>query len=118
MLLLVFLVALTCTLEFWSVVGGSYHLDLMFWMWKFGISLAMAGMITGLAAVVSVRGKPDFAAFWRLIILMALTMALAGGVTYYYHLNEPADEDSGDEPSITRTVVPAPPAKVLSKGLL
>jgi hypothetical protein len=99
----VFLVALTTVLEFWNIVGGSYHLELMYWMWKFGISLAMAGMITALASVLAVRGKLDFAAFWRLIIFMALTMALAGGVTYYYHLNEPTDDEQSDEPSITKT---------------
>jgi hypothetical protein len=54
---------------FWSQVGGQYHLDLMFWPWKFGISLAAAGLIT------------------------SITADLTREVTYYYHLNEPTDDD-------------------------
>ena len=52
LLIVEFLIAIQAVFAVWSQAGGQYHLDLMFWMWKFGISLAMAGMITGLAAVV------------------------------------------------------------------
>jgi len=39
-LILEFLIAIEMVFTFWSQVGGQYHLDLMFWPWKFGISLA------------------------------------------------------------------------------
>ncbi len=36
--------------------------------------------------------------------LLAVTLILAGAVTYYYHLNEPTDDDEdGDQPAqVTR----------------
>jgi hypothetical protein len=104
LLVLVFLVAMNCWLTFWNIVGGAYHLELMEWPWKFGLSMAMAGLLTKLAAVFAAEGKPNSATVWRLVILMGLVMAVAGGVTYYTHLNEPTDEDdTSDSPSITRT---------------
>ena len=94
LLVLVFLVALNCWLSLWSLVGGAYHLELMFWPWKLGLSLSIAVLVTMLAAEVA-AARP----VWRLGLLIALVMTIAGGVTYYYHLNEPLDgEDSGDEP--------------------
>jgi len=106
LLVLVFLVAMNCWLTFWNIVGGTYHLELMDWPWKFGLSLAMAALVTKLAAVFAADPKPDSATVWRLVILMGLVMAVAGGVTYYTHINEPADEDDSDDtPSITRTSV-------------
>ena len=40
--------ALQVVFTFWSQVGGQYHLDLMFWPWKFGLSIAAALLIVGI----------------------------------------------------------------------
>lgn len=85
-----FLVAIQTVFTFWSQVGGQYHLDLMFWPWKFVLSVIMAGLITAMAA------SP-----WRrrlLASLLIIVMVIAGTVTYYYHVNEPDDEgEQSDE---------------------
>src|SRR5438067_1579729 len=98
LLVVVFLLALNSIGNFWNLVGGQYHLELMFWPWKLGLTLALATLATMVTANMA-GGRP----VWRLGLLIAALMAIAGGVTYYYHLNEPTDEDQGDEPAITKT---------------
>jgi hypothetical protein len=98
-----FLIAIEVWLTFWSQVGGQYHLDLMFWPWKFGLTVAAAWLITAITAELF-RGDPEkpHALSRRAIIYAALLFAvivMAGVVTYYYHMNEPADEDNGDTPA-------------------
>ena len=106
MLVLVFMIALNCWLTFWNLVGGSYHLELMGWPWKLGLSLALAGLVTRLTADLASE-KPQ--RVWPLLAAIALVMAVAGGATYNAHLNEPANEDdSGDEPQVTKTVFRRP----------
>ncbi len=80
---------------FWGQVGGQYHLDLMFWPWKFGVSLVAAALIVGITAGRRVRG---------LAVLLLATILVAAAVTYYYHLNEPADDeqDTGQSTQMTR----------------
>jgi hypothetical protein len=95
LLILVFLIAIEVVFTFWSQVGGQYHLDLMFWPWKFGLSLAAAALITAITADL-VRGR-------RVVLYAALliaTIVVAGAVTYYYHLHEPPDDDDdSDQPA-------------------
>jgi hypothetical protein len=95
-----FLVAIEVCLTFWSEVGGQYDLDLMFWPWKFGLTLAAAGLITAITAelVRSVRSR------WIVIygVLLLAVVVMAGIVTYYYYMNEPAD-DNGDAPASQTT---------------
>lgn len=99
-----FLIAVQVVLSFWSHVGGQYHLDLMFWPWKFGLTLLAAGLIVAISA-----GRNTKLA----LALLLLTFGAAGMVTYYYHLNEPTDEeqDYQDQPTrlkkIRRTAEPA-----------
>ena len=45
LLVLEFLLAVQVWLTLWSEVGGQYHLDLMFWPWKFGLTVAAAALI-------------------------------------------------------------------------
>ncbi len=99
LLIVEFLIAIQTVFAFWSQVGGQYHLDLMFWPWKFGLSLAAALLITMITAAFVRRQRP-----WALGVLLLVTIAIAGYVTYYYHLHEPADEDdTGDQQTtITR----------------
>ena len=98
-----FLVAIEAVFTFWSQVGGQYHLDLMFWPWKFGVSVAAALLFTGITAALAVSGGVVTRRIRVLGSLLIATVAIAGVVTYYYHLHEPSDEDdSGDQTAITR----------------
>lgn len=108
-LILVFLIALIAVFNFWSQVGGQYHLDLKFWPWKFGLSVAAAGSITAITAEWA-RGAESRTR--RVVLygaLLAVTIVVAGAVTYYYHLNEPTDDDEdSDQPArITRLELPS-----------
>lgn len=105
-----FLIAIEAVFTFWSQVGGQYHLDLMYWPWKFGVSVAAALFITGITAAL-VRSEGTVTK--RVLLLGSLllaTIAVAGFVTYYYHLNEPDDEDDQDDtqPTISRLASPLP----------
>ena len=87
--------------------GGQYHLDLMFWPWKLGISMASAGLIVAVTAnLVRNDGQITRRALLFCSLLIAI-LAVAGVVTYYYHLNEPADQDDNqdDEPAKISRVV-------------
>jgi hypothetical protein len=98
-----FLVAIEAVFTFWSQVGGQYHLDLMFWPWKFGVSVVAALLITGITAALAGSGGAVTRRIWLLGVLLIAIMATAALVTYYYHLNEPLDQDdSGDQTAITR----------------
>ena len=98
-----FLIAIEVLLTLWSEVGGQYDLDLMFWPWKFGVAVVTALLITAITAALV---KSEGVVTRRVYLfgsLLILTMALAGLVTYYYHLHEPSDEDdSVDQTTITR----------------
>ncbi|HEY4087682.1 MAG TPA: hypothetical protein VGM43_17200 [Bryobacteraceae bacterium] len=104
LLALEFLVAIEVWLTFWSEVAGQYDLDLMFWVWKFGLILAAAGLTVLLTAELLRAAPRRFSR--RAGIYMAgllLVMITAGAVTYYTWLNEPQDDDSGDDPAAIRT---------------
>ena len=104
LLVVEFLIALQVVFTFWSEVGGQYHLDLMYWAWKFGVSLAAALLITAITAALVRREGVVTGRIYVLAALLLATMAVAGCVTYYYHLNEPDDQDDqGDnQPTISR----------------
>jgi predicted outer membrane lipoprotein len=97
-----FLLAIEVCLTFWSEVGGQYDLDLMFWPWKFGLTLAAAGLITAMTAELMRRAAEHASGFSRktaiYAALLIVVIATAGIVTYYYYMNEPAD-DNGDTPT-------------------
>jgi hypothetical protein len=117
LLALEFLVAIEVCLTFWSQVGGQYHLDLMFWPWKFGLTLAAASLITAITADLfrGVPGQPGGFSR-RAVIYAALLFAVivtAGVVTYYYHMNEPPDDENSNETPAMVTglhCISAPPA--------
>ena len=99
-LIVEFLIAIPAVFSLWSEVGGQYHLELMFWPWKLGLALAAAGLIVAATANII---QHDGEITRRAILfgsLLIVTFAVAGIVTYYYHLNEPVDqdEDQGDDP--------------------
>lgn len=104
MLVVEFLLAMEAIFTFWSQVGGQYHLDLMFWPWKFGLSVLAALLITAITAALAGSAGVVTRRIYLLGSLLAATIAIAGLVTYYYHLHEPSDEeDSGDQTTITRS---------------
>jgi heme/copper-type cytochrome/quinol oxidase subunit 3 len=88
-----FFLALLAILALWSQVGGQTHLDLMPWHLKLALSLAMAAasVQATAAAVASHRAWNRLTIAWlAIVILLGIVM---GMITYYYHLNEPRDED-------------------------
>jgi glucan phosphoethanolaminetransferase (alkaline phosphatase superfamily) len=80
-----FLIAVQVMFTFWSQVGGQSHLDLMFWPWKFGLSILAAALIVAITA----GRQPRLA-----LAFLLLTVITAGVVTYYYHVNEPTEPDT------------------------
>jgi hypothetical protein len=101
LLIVEFLIALEVIFTFWAQVGGQYHLDLMFWPWKFGLSVAAAILIVAITAnILQHEGEITRRALFFGSLLL-VTIGAAGIVTYYYHLNEPADQqdEETDEPA-------------------
>jgi hypothetical protein len=92
-----FLIALQVLFTVWGQVGGQYHLDLMFWPWKLGLSVGAALLIVGITAdLARAEGGVTKRALFYGSLLIA-TLVVAGVVTYYYHLNEPADEEQDNQ---------------------
>lgn len=97
LLIIEFLLAVQVLFTLWSEVGGQYHLDLMFWPWKLGLSLLAASLIVAITACVTRQPGAESGTLprqvWLYCALLIATVTLAGVVTYYYHLNEPSDEE-------------------------
>ncbi len=97
LLIVEFLIALDVVYTMWSEVGGQYHLDLMFWPWKLGLAVGSAGLIVAITADL-VRNDGRFTrravVFFSCLIVV---FVVAGVVTYYYHVHEPADQDQDDD---------------------
>ena len=104
-----FLLALVAVYTVWREVGGQGHLDYMAWYWKLGIGVPAAFAIVKLTVAWHQEGsaRRRRVAAWGLSLL--LLAVCAGLVTYYYHLNEPLDENDQDPGTIT-------PAAVLGTG--
>lgn len=96
-----FLLALQVVFTFWSQVGGQYHLDLMFWPWKFGLSLLAATLIVAITVQLTRAEGPSRRRVIALCSLLIATILMASAVTFYYHVNEPTDEDQDgiDQPA-------------------
>jgi len=107
LLVLEFLIAIEVWLTFWSEVGGQYDLDLMFWPWKFALTVAAAFLTTAITAeLFKIDLEKPTALTRRAIVYGALLFAVlitAGFVTYYYHLNEPKDDNGDDSPTAQQT---------------
>ena len=100
-----FLLALVAIFAVWREVGGQGHLDYMAWYWKVGIGFPAAYAVVRLTISCSLEGP---ALKRRLIgwgVLLVLLGVIAGMVTYYYHLNEPQDENDTDPGTITPAAV-------------
>src|SRR5580692_8773568 len=109
LLIVEFLIAVEAIFTVWSEVGGQYHLDLMFWPWKLGIGIAAAGLIVAITAnLVRNDGSITRRAVMFCSLLIAIFL-LAGVVTYYYHVNEPVEqeEDQDDDSPAKISKLPA-----------
>ena len=95
-----FLVAVIAIFHVWSELGGA-HLDYMAWYWKAAIGLPAAYVVVRITmAMVSDDAKRvrRMIAWGSVLVLLAVS---AGLVTYYYHLNEPQDEENQDQQTVT-----------------
>lgn len=101
LLIVEFLIAVQAVFTFWSQVGGQYHLDLMFWPWKFGLSIAAASLIVAITANLVKNGGAITRLTLTLCSFLIVVIVVAGMVTYYYHLSEPPEpnDQSEDEPA-------------------
>lgn len=111
LLLVEFLLAIQVVFTFWSQVGGQYHLDLMFWPWKLGVSVLAAGLIVAITGnLVRNDGTISRRAVVYIAVLL-MTLVVAGVVTYYYHVNEPQDndDDDDDQPVRISRIIAQPP---------
>jgi hypothetical protein len=103
-----FLISLIAVFTVWEEVGGQNHLDYMAWYWKGGIGIGAASMIVLLTASCASTGPSRR---WR-VVVFALVLAIlaisAGLVTYYYHLNEPPDDQEDAPATVTPTACLAP----------
>jgi hypothetical protein len=96
-----FLVALQASFALWSQVGGEYHLGLVFWPWKLGMGLGAATLVVAITAtLVRNDGQIDRRVV-SLASILVIVMLAAGALSYYAHLNEPADDDQNDESGAT-----------------
>ncbi len=103
-----FLLALFSIFEVWSQAGGQGHLDLMPWYVKLGFTFALS-----LATVAGTAAAVGHDRIWnaKTIACLLIAIVLAGGmgaVTYYYHLHENDEIDSGDDADVAMTSNPSP----------
>lgn len=100
-----FLLALMAALTLWSQAGGQYHLDLMPWYWKLGLTTAAALAFTRLTMCWATENTASRRSLMLWIVALLLLMACAGAVTYYYHLYEPTDSDeNADQTTVTSSL--------------
>lgn len=95
-----FLIALIAIFTVWSQVGGQPHLDLMPWYVKFAIAFAAASACVKSTSVI-IASEVASERIWtgvtlRWLLALFAIMLLAGAVTYYYHLTEPAEPDDNE----------------------
>ena len=94
---LAFLLALRVALSGWSMIGGPDHFDITPWYWKLllcgGWAVAAARILYS-AATQRRIWNPDSR---RWVVSALALMLVMGTVTYYYHLQEPQEEEAGDE---------------------
>jgi hypothetical protein len=112
-LVLEFLIAIDAVFTLWSEAGGQYDLDLMFWPWKFGLGLGASTLVVLITAQMARNGGAFTRRARVQASLLVLLVLLAGMVTYFYHINEPADQndDSDDAPAQMTHIKKFPPLK-------
>ena len=101
LLIIEFLIAIQAVFTFWSEVGGQYHLDLMFWPWKFGLSITASLLIVAITGNLLQNNGAITRYALTLCSFLIVVIVVAGIVTWFYHLNEPPnpDDQSDDQPA-------------------
>lgn len=112
-LIVEFLIAVQAIFTFWSQVGGQYHLDLMFWPWKFGLSLAAASLIVAITSNLVRNAGAITRLTLTLCSFLIVVIVVAGIVTYYYHLSEPPEPDDQSEDEPARAEITRPDRRFL-----
>jgi hypothetical protein len=98
-LALVFLVSFAIAIGGWCLIGGTGHFEITAWYWKCGLCLGWALAMTAAVrpALIQRDGWQARTKRWLGVVLL-ISIAM-GSVTYYYHLQEPPEEDIVDEQS-------------------
>jgi glucan phosphoethanolaminetransferase (alkaline phosphatase superfamily) len=103
-----FLIALIAVFTVWEEVGGQNHLDYMAWYWKGGIGIGAAATIVLLTAACASTAPSRR---WRISVcalVLAILAISAGVITYYYHVNEPPDDQEDAPATVTPTARHSP----------
>jgi drug/metabolite transporter (DMT)-like permease len=87
-----FLAALGVAFLAWPQIGGQDHLDGISWTWKFLLGVVFAFSVAKAAAAAARDESPWSARLFSWILMVALTVAAMGYLTYQAHLNEPDEE--------------------------
>ncbi len=94
-----FLLALIAIFTAWSEIGGQATLDLMFWGWKFGFSVALAAVFVAYTSAL-LREESTWnlrsARWFTAMILLVMAM---GAVTYFYSLQVDAGDSDETAPT-------------------
>jgi hypothetical protein len=103
-----FLLALVAIFTGWSEVGGQAALDQMYWGWKLGFGLSLAGAIVGYTAAVVAGDSIWTMRAVRWLIAIVLLMAAIGVITYYYAQDTgmPGDSDEAGTVTLLRRPIP------------
>ncbi len=105
-----FLIALIAIPTAWSEIGGQGHLDMMPWYLKMALIVGLSWAFVKFSAALArpAKARKRRAVLW-LLALLTITAGM-GLVTYYYHLQEPDDEDNSDDNPSTATSLPKRPS--------
>lgn len=76
----------------WPQIGGQDHLDGVSWIWKLLLGVVFALSVAKGALAAARDESPWNARLFSWILMVALTVAAMGYLTYQAHLNEPDEE--------------------------
>jgi hypothetical protein len=96
-----FLLALVAIFTGWSEVGGQAALDQMYWGWKLGFGLALAGAIVGYTAAIAAGDSIWTMRSVRWLVAIGLLMAAIGVITDYYAQDTGVPGDSDESGTVT-----------------
>lgn len=99
---LIFLAAFVAVTVGWRLIGGASHFEMTAWYLKCGLCLGWAAAVTG-AVNRAMREREAWRGSARRWIAHAILISIAMGcVTYYYHLQEPPEEEMAEEEATAR----------------
>ncbi len=101
-----FLAAVMVTLYAWGEIGGQGHMDLIPWYWKLVLPVGFS-----LGTVLATHSMVESDTAWnprsfRWFLLVAVLAVAMGSLTYYYHSQEPVEDQDTIEESTASGVKP------------